>query len=426
MEHGTILCGFGGQGLLFAGQVLAQAALLEGREVSWMPSYGPEMRGGTATCSVVVSDLPIGSPLVDLPDSVVALNPPSMARYEPLLVPGGLLVLNDSLIEAEPTRTDLEVVRLPCTELARAAGDDRLVSIVGLGALVARRPIVGRDAVREAMTELVRRHHPGAGRRGSRRVRCRVRPGDVRLGRRGIGWLAARLESDRPDPARRRQHRDPMPATILLVRHAEKPIGDGPPYGVTIEGVLDPESLTPRGWQRAGALVSLFAPTADPRARVSIVPTPTHLFASKIGADSSSRRPRETLEPLAARLGLMIDTRFLKEQAVEAIDAIREIDGVVLVSWEHRLIPAMAERIVGGPSGRAERLAIRPLRPGLGPRARPVRSRVRLPAGPPDAPRRGSPGPDRSVARGRRRGHVLTEGRPDRAERHWPARGGAP
>jgi len=160
MEHGTILCGFGGQGLLFAGQVLAQAALLEGREVSWMPSYGPEMRGGTATCSVVVSDVPIGSPLVDLPDSVVALNPPSMARYEPLLAPGGLLVLNDSLVEAEPTRTDIEVVRLPCTELARAAGDDRLVSIVGLGALVARRSIVGPDSVLEAMTELVRKHHP--------------------------------------------------------------------------------------------------------------------------------------------------------------------------------------------------------------------------------------------------------------------------
>jgi len=140
-----------------------------------------------------------------------------------------------------------------------------------------------------------------------------------------------------------------MPATILLVRHAEKPLGDGPPHGVTIDGVLDPESLIPRGWQRAGALVSLFAPGADPRAHPSVVPTPTHLFASKIGADSSSRRPRETLEPLAARLGLTIDTRFLKEQAVEAIDAIRQIDGVVLVSWEHRLIPAMAERIVGGP-----------------------------------------------------------------------------
>ncbi len=142
-----------------------------------------------------------------------------------------------------------------------------------------------------------------------------------------------------------------MPATILLIRHAEKPLGDGPPHGVTIDGVLDPESLIPLGWQRAGALVALFAPRPDPMGRPPVVPTPTHLFASKIGADSSSRRPRETLEPLAARLGLTIDTRFLKEQAVETIDAIRAIDGIVLVSWEHRLIPAMAERIVGGPSG---------------------------------------------------------------------------
>jgi broad specificity phosphatase PhoE len=141
-----------------------------------------------------------------------------------------------------------------------------------------------------------------------------------------------------------------MPATILLVRHAEKPLGDGPPHGVTIDGVPDPESLTPRGWQRAGALVSLFAPGADPRVHPTVVPTPTHLFASMVGADSSSRRPRETLEPLAARLGLAIDTSFLKEQAAEAIEAIREIDGVVLVSWEHRLIPMMAERIVGDPS----------------------------------------------------------------------------
>ena len=142
-----------------------------------------------------------------------------------------------------------------------------------------------------------------------------------------------------------------MPATILLVRHAEKPIENGPPFGVTIDGVLDPESLIPRGWQRAGALVSLFAPGADATVRPSALPRPTHLFASQVGVDSSSRRPRETLEPLAERLGLTIDTRFLKEQAADVIDAIRGIDGVVLVSWEHRLIPLMAERIVGDPSG---------------------------------------------------------------------------
>ena len=160
MEQATIIGGFGGQGILFAGQVLAQAALIEGREVSWMPSYGPEMRGGTASCTVIVADHPIGSPIVDVADGVVALNPPSMAKFEHLLAPGGLLVLNSSLIEAEPGRDDVEVLALPCTELARAAGHDRLVSVVALGGLLARRPMVRPESVREALVELVGRHHP--------------------------------------------------------------------------------------------------------------------------------------------------------------------------------------------------------------------------------------------------------------------------
>lgn len=160
MEHATIIGGFGGQGILFAGQVLAQAALIEGRDVSWMPSYGPEMRGGTASCTVVIADHRIGSPIVDRADSVVALNPPSMAKFERVLVPGGLLVVNGSLIEAEPGRNDIEVLTLPCTDIARAAGHDRLVSVVALGGLLARRPIVTPASVREALVELVGRHHP--------------------------------------------------------------------------------------------------------------------------------------------------------------------------------------------------------------------------------------------------------------------------
>jgi len=160
MNHATIFGGFGGQGLLFAGQTLAQAGVLEDRQVSWMPSYGPEMRGGTASCTVIVADGPIGSPIVDVADSVIALNPPSLAKFEPLLAPGGLLVVNTSLIEAEPSRIDIEVVAIPCTALARRAGDDRLVSVVGLGALIARRPIVTAESVREALADLVGRHHP--------------------------------------------------------------------------------------------------------------------------------------------------------------------------------------------------------------------------------------------------------------------------
>ena len=160
MQHATVFGGFGGQGLLFAGHVLAQAAVIEGRTVSWMPSYGPEMRGGTASCTVVIADHPIGSPLVDSADSVVALNPPSLARFEPLLVAGGLLIVNTSLIEAEPRRTDIEVVALRCSQLARAAGDDRFVSVVALGGLVGRRPFVSADSVRQALIDVVGTHKP--------------------------------------------------------------------------------------------------------------------------------------------------------------------------------------------------------------------------------------------------------------------------
>ena len=155
MQHATIFGGFGGQGLLFAGHVLAQAAVLEGLDVSWMPSYGPEMRGGTASCTVIVADHPIGSPIVDTADSVVALNPPSLAKFESLLVPGGLLIVNATLIEAEPRRADVEVLAIPCTAAARAAGDDRLVSVVALGGLIARRPIVSAGSIRQALGDIV-------------------------------------------------------------------------------------------------------------------------------------------------------------------------------------------------------------------------------------------------------------------------------
>jgi len=155
--HATIIAGFGGQGLLFAGKVLAQAAMTEGKHVSWMPSYGPEMRGGTAYCTVIVSERPIGSPIVDVADSVIALNPPSLAKFEALLATDGAVVLNSSLIEAEPSRTDLEVVAIPCTALARTCGDDRLVSVVALGGLLARRPLVTRDSIRAALAEMTGR-----------------------------------------------------------------------------------------------------------------------------------------------------------------------------------------------------------------------------------------------------------------------------
>ena len=160
MERSTIIAGFGGQGVLFAGTILARAAMAESREVLWLPSYGPEMRGGTASCTVLVGDEAIGSPVVDRADHVIVLNPPSLAKFEAMVAPGGLLVVNSSLIEAEPTRSDIEVATVPCTQLAAASGDDRLVSVVALGALLARRPIVDRVSIRTALADVVQAKRP--------------------------------------------------------------------------------------------------------------------------------------------------------------------------------------------------------------------------------------------------------------------------
>jgi broad specificity phosphatase PhoE len=142
---------------------------------------------------------------------------------------------------------------------------------------------------------------------------------------------------------------DMPPSVVMLVRHAEKPLGDGPPHGVTGDGQPDPESLTPRGWQRAGALVALFVPDESAASR-SKLPTPTHLFASQVGQRSSSQRPRQTLLPLAERLGLPVDSSFRKDQVSDLVRAVRSIDGVVLIAWEHHLIPAIANLLAGDPS----------------------------------------------------------------------------
>jgi 2-oxoglutarate ferredoxin oxidoreductase subunit gamma len=160
MEYSVILAGFGGQGILSAGQILAQAAVVEGRHTLWIPSYGPEMRGGTASCTVIVGDTPIGSPVVDRADGVVVLTPPALAKFGPLVAVGGVLVVNDTLIEAEIDRADILEVRVPATALATRAGDDRLASVVALGALIARLPVVAEAALRTALVTVVGAKHP--------------------------------------------------------------------------------------------------------------------------------------------------------------------------------------------------------------------------------------------------------------------------
>lgn len=156
-----------------------------------------------------------------------------------------------------------------------------------------------------------------------------------------------------------------MTATIYLIRHGEKPLGDGTshsdatshgdatPHGIDVNGKQDADSLTPRGWQRAGALVALFGGSPGARPSPPALATPTHLFAAQTRDNGASARPRETLVPLAQSLGLRIDTRFLKEQTAELAAAALEIDGIALIAWEHHIIPTLAAAILraGGSSG---------------------------------------------------------------------------
>jgi 2-oxoglutarate ferredoxin oxidoreductase subunit gamma len=161
MERSAVLSGFGGQGLLFAGQILARAAIKDGLEVFWIPSYGPEMRGGTASCTVIVGDEPIGSPVVDQFDAAVAMNLPSLRKFGGRVAPGGLLIVNTSLVTSQTSsRVDISELRLPCTEIAANAGDDKLVSIVALGALVGRLGWVTPDSVRAALREIAAKKRP--------------------------------------------------------------------------------------------------------------------------------------------------------------------------------------------------------------------------------------------------------------------------
>ncbi len=151
MQAEVIFSGFGGQGALFAGQLLAYSAMEQGKHVTWLPSYGPEMRGGTAHCIVIVSDDPIGSPVIRNPQAAIVMNNPSMDKYEPLVKPGGLLVINRSLIERDPVRDDITNLLIPGNDLAESSGDLRMANVVLLGALLEALPLVSLEAVSQAL-----------------------------------------------------------------------------------------------------------------------------------------------------------------------------------------------------------------------------------------------------------------------------------
>lgn len=142
-----IFAGFGGQGVMLMGQLLAYSGMYEGKEVSWFPSYGPEMRGGTANCSVVVSDEPVGSPVLNDADMVVIMNRPSLDKFEPMVKPGGLLFYNSSLIDVTPKRTDIKVIAVPANEIAAELGNDRVANMVVMGAILKQTGIVDIETV---------------------------------------------------------------------------------------------------------------------------------------------------------------------------------------------------------------------------------------------------------------------------------------
>ena len=146
-----VFAGFGGQGMLLIGKFLAMACMLDGKHVSWLPSYGPEMRGGTANCSVIVSDNEVGSPLVDMADVVVAMNLPSLDKFEDKVKAGGVLVINSSIIERKSTRDDITVVYCDANKIAEEVGNPKGANVAILGAMLEKCPIVADDKMAEAI-----------------------------------------------------------------------------------------------------------------------------------------------------------------------------------------------------------------------------------------------------------------------------------
>jgi 2-oxoglutarate ferredoxin oxidoreductase subunit gamma len=153
MQDELIIAGFGGQGVLLVGKMLAYAGMAEGKEVSWLPSYGPEMRGGTCNCTVVVGDRPVGSPVVRHPSGLIAMNLPSLDKFEPLVRPGGLILINTSLVNREPARSDVRVVRVPANEIALDLGNPRGANMVALGAFLGATGVVTLAAVESLVRE---------------------------------------------------------------------------------------------------------------------------------------------------------------------------------------------------------------------------------------------------------------------------------
>ncbi len=154
-----LFAGFGGQGILFAGKFAAYKGLIEDKQVSWLPSYGPEMRGGTASCSVIIGDEPVGSPIVSSPDVLIAMNLPSLDRYEDSVVPGGVIFADSSLIERKVKRDDVKVFYIPATKLADENGVGKLANMIIVGKILKEMNEYNEDSVMAALKKVISAKH---------------------------------------------------------------------------------------------------------------------------------------------------------------------------------------------------------------------------------------------------------------------------
>ena len=155
MNMQILIAGFGGQGVLFAGKFLATKGLIEGKNVSWLPSYGPEMRGGTANCSVIISDDPVGSPIVNEPNCLIAMNLPSLRRYENSVVPGGMILIDSTLIEEKVERSDVSVFYVPATKMAKDEGFSTLANMILCGKLIKESADLKFENTDEALKKVI-------------------------------------------------------------------------------------------------------------------------------------------------------------------------------------------------------------------------------------------------------------------------------
>ena len=150
-----LIAGFGGQGVLFAGKFLAYKGLVQDKQVSWLPSYGPEMRGGTANCSVILSDTPVGSPIITTPDILVAMNLPSLLKFVDTVAPGGKIIVDSTLIDAKVERTDVEVFYVPATQMAKDAGFSTLANMILAGKVLKETDSVAWDGNKETLEAFI-------------------------------------------------------------------------------------------------------------------------------------------------------------------------------------------------------------------------------------------------------------------------------